>query len=152
MAETGLNYNMQRDYDPLIGKYIESDPIGLRGGGYSTYAYAIDDPIAITDITGLAACGTPDCKKAADECHEECEHLLGKGGRSNQGYPYTNCYFNCMARKGCRKQIDPLPDLDSGPRRSPHSPQGPAAQPPDTTTATSLFLALLALLGLAVAP
>jgi RHS repeat-associated protein len=32
MAETGLNQNVNRDYDPLTGKYIESDPIGLRGG------------------------------------------------------------------------------------------------------------------------
>ena len=28
-AETGLHYNYFRDYDPSIGRYIESDPIGL---------------------------------------------------------------------------------------------------------------------------
>jgi RHS repeat-associated protein len=38
MAETELNYNWNRDYDPLTGKYIESDPIGL-GSGVNTYAY-----------------------------------------------------------------------------------------------------------------
>jgi hypothetical protein len=27
MAETGLNQNWNRDYDPLTGKYIESDPL-----------------------------------------------------------------------------------------------------------------------------
>jgi RHS repeat-associated protein len=32
MAETGLNYNYYRDYDPATGKYIESDPVGLKGG------------------------------------------------------------------------------------------------------------------------
>ena len=32
MAETGLNQNWNRDYDPVTGKYIESDPIRLRGG------------------------------------------------------------------------------------------------------------------------
>jgi RHS repeat-associated protein len=26
-AETGLNQNYSRDYDPLVGRYIESDPI-----------------------------------------------------------------------------------------------------------------------------
>ncbi len=31
-AETGLNQNWNRDYDPLTGKYVESDPIGLNGG------------------------------------------------------------------------------------------------------------------------
>src|SRR5262245_28009111 len=36
-AETGLYYNYFRDYDPAIGRYIESDPIGLEGG-LNTYA------------------------------------------------------------------------------------------------------------------
>jgi RHS repeat-associated protein len=31
-VETGKHYNYFRDYDPSIGLYVESDPIGLRGG------------------------------------------------------------------------------------------------------------------------
>ena len=30
--ETNLHYNYFRDYDPAIGRYIQSDPIGLDGG------------------------------------------------------------------------------------------------------------------------
>ncbi len=52
MAETGLNQNMQRDYDPLTGKYIESDPIGLNGG-VNTYSYVRSKPTTTTDSTGL---------------------------------------------------------------------------------------------------
>jgi RHS repeat-associated protein len=33
MAETGLNQNVHRDYDPSVGRFIESDPMGLKGGG-----------------------------------------------------------------------------------------------------------------------
>jgi RHS repeat-associated protein len=51
--ETGLFYDYFRDYDPQTGRFIESDPIGLYGGSYSTYAYAWDDPIDLSDPFGL---------------------------------------------------------------------------------------------------
>jgi RHS repeat-associated protein len=54
-AETGLSYNYFRDYDPQIGRYVESDPIGLKGG-INTYAYVKDNPIAQVDSFGLCSC------------------------------------------------------------------------------------------------
>ena len=50
--ETGLYYNYFRDYDPTTGKYIESDPIGLKGGLH-TFVYAANNPLKITDPLGL---------------------------------------------------------------------------------------------------
>jgi RHS repeat-associated protein len=52
-GETGLHYNMARDYDPAIGRYVESDPTGLDGGSYSIYAYAHLNPLAFSDPLGL---------------------------------------------------------------------------------------------------
>ncbi|WP_230390659.1 RHS repeat-associated core domain-containing protein [Reinekea sp. G2M2-21] len=49
--ETGTHYNYHRDYDPSLGRYIQSDPIGLNGG-LNTYAYAYQSPLMYTDPTG----------------------------------------------------------------------------------------------------
>ena len=57
--ETNLHYNYYRDYDPSLGIYKQSDPIGLRGG-VNTYAYVSGDPLRLTDAMGLqAAPGIP---------------------------------------------------------------------------------------------
>lgn len=31
-AVAGLNYNYFRDFDPSMGRYVQTDPIGLGGG------------------------------------------------------------------------------------------------------------------------
>ncbi len=69
-AETGLSYNYFRDYDPSLGRYIESDPIGL-GGGLNTFGY-VDEK---SDPRGLIPPGADpecfrrgECKCATPEC------------------------------------------------------------------------------------
>jgi RHS repeat-associated protein len=58
-AETGLNYNYFRDYDPQTGRYLEADPIGL-GGGINPYIYTAANPISNIDPLGL--CDQDPCK------------------------------------------------------------------------------------------
>ena len=51
-AETNLHYNYFRDYDPTVGRYLQSDPLGLEGG-INTYVYGGNNPIRYTDPEGL---------------------------------------------------------------------------------------------------
>jgi RHS repeat-associated protein len=83
--ETGTHYNYHRDYDPRIGRYIESDPIGMLGG-INTYVYVTNKPLARTDILGLKGCGTGwsepitpnlwfgSCCDAHDDCYDDCKN------------------------------------------------------------------------------
>lgn len=50
--ESGLHYNYYRDYDPGLGRYVQSDPIGLAGG-LNTYGYAYQSPLVYSDPEGL---------------------------------------------------------------------------------------------------
>jgi RHS repeat-associated protein len=57
-AETGLHQNGFRDYAPQLGRYIQSDPIGLVAG-VNTYAYATANPLRFTDPRGLQGIPIP---------------------------------------------------------------------------------------------
>jgi len=51
-GETGKHYNFNRDYDPVTGRYVQSDPIGLDGG-INLFSYAGNSPLINTDLNGL---------------------------------------------------------------------------------------------------
>jgi RHS repeat-associated protein len=54
-GQAGLHQNGFRDYDPAVGKYVESDPLGVTISS-GTYSYVDSDPLAYADPFGLAKC------------------------------------------------------------------------------------------------
>jgi RHS repeat-associated protein len=94
--ETNTHYNYFRDYDPGIGRYIQSDPIGLDGGN-NTYAYAYDNSLQFTDPFGLApqcifdiSRGAMTCWNGAQSLHDSLGWVTGQGGPC-QNNPTQQC-------------------------------------------------------------
>ena len=78
-TETGLHYNIRRDYDPATGRYLESEPIaslllstpaallvqvGPHGydtavGRWNLYSYALGEPTLLADPTGMSSIHVP---------------------------------------------------------------------------------------------
>ncbi len=69
-SESGLAQNGFRDYDPSTGRYIESDPIGLKGG-VNVYTYVRGNPVGLIDPRGLAS--GPSCP---NECAQNQRALM----------------------------------------------------------------------------
>jgi RHS repeat-associated protein len=56
-ADTKLVRFGARDYDPGMGRWTNKDPIGFAGGDTNVYAYVGNDPVNLTDPTGLSVLG-----------------------------------------------------------------------------------------------
>jgi RHS repeat-associated protein len=99
--ESANSYNAARDYDPIVGRYKESDPIGLRGG-LNTYAYAHGDPERFSDPSGLAVW----------VCVRSVTFKIG-----NHSYFYDDKTKQCCGYPGWNKQhpLQSCPDRNRGP-------------------------------------
>jgi RHS repeat-associated protein len=54
--ETGLYYYRARYYQPGIGQFLQTDPVGYKDN-LDLYSYVGDDPTDATDPSGLMLCG-----------------------------------------------------------------------------------------------
>jgi RHS repeat-associated protein len=73
--ETNLHYNYLRDYEPAVGRYIQSDPVGVRGG-INTYAYVRGNPLLYTDPYGLWPFGAPGRSQVEKNAPSELQRLV----------------------------------------------------------------------------
>ncbi|GKX52739.1 RHS repeat-associated core domain-containing protein [Budvicia aquatica] len=67
--ETGLFYNLNRYYDPRIGRYLTADPLRICGG-LNQYVYVDGNPVSWVDPLGLKAMPGQDSNPTGDRSPE----------------------------------------------------------------------------------
>jgi RHS repeat-associated protein len=50
--ETGLHYNYYRDYNPVVGRYVEADPVGIDRGENHLFVYVRNNAVNWIDPEG----------------------------------------------------------------------------------------------------
>ncbi|MDE1150351.1 MAG: RHS repeat-associated core domain-containing protein [Azospirillaceae bacterium] len=71
--EIGLYVTPNRSYVPGIGRWLQMDPSGIKDG-LNRYAYVGNNPLGLTDPTGLAGC----CAAAGMGAAEASEAALAE--------------------------------------------------------------------------
>jgi RHS repeat-associated protein len=102
--ETGLHYNRFRYYDPVIGRFVSQDPIGLMGG-FNTSSYA-PNPFDWLNPLGLAAAGQLGTYGG----------LTGEGHKDDKLDAHELLRNKALEQMGCKsgKRMDDNPSIAIG--------------------------------------
>lgn len=86
LNDIGAYYYKARIYSPTLGRFLQTDPIGHKGG-INLYGYAASDPINFSDPTGLFICPTShivdddDKREELRKCREKQEIIVNADKR-----------------------------------------------------------------------
>jgi len=115
-ALSGLNQNYFRDYESGVGRYVQSDPVGLLAGVNTSYSYVGAEPLNWSDSIGLAkdrvverwpSCTASDMKACEGQCSprpvESCRRrcIVGTsivGGVPVQGWIPKDLSCSCQEK------------------------------------------------------
>ena len=95
LETNNLSQNGYRDYDPSLGRYAETDPLGINAG-QNLYAYVDGDPVNGRDLEGLIAIPAPPPGIAIPAAAGTVGVVVGGGlllgsDSVQQGTPFANC-------------------------------------------------------------
>ena len=105
-SEVGISYNYFRDYDPSVGRYVQSDPIGLQGG-MNTYGYVGANALGAVDPLGLMSVVPKVIKLGVDLCKanpKSCGIIppaAGGANRAHERIKQIKCQEECMKKHQC---------------------------------------------------
>jgi RHS repeat-associated protein len=120
VSETGLHENRFRSYDPALGRYLQPDPSGQRGG-INLYAYS-ENPLANVDLLGLHDDGHAPNNSHAGDGNDANGPPGGRppgpgdGPAARPGWPPPR---TAKAQRECQHVIDTMASMGWGKKRNP---------------------------------
>jgi RHS repeat-associated protein len=116
----GLFYNWHRSYDPRVGRYTSSDPIGLEGG-WNRFGYVDADPLGFVDPEGLQrSFGSGNARdRRFDRRHKPARppsHTPSDSWQDAAGYFDEDGEFVCLRWRCTNNGFDPncsVPTFDN---------------------------------------
>ena len=96
-SDTNLQFSRARYYDSAVGRFLSEDPLGFKSEP-NFYRYASNDPVLLTDPTGLITLKPPDPHRNTVVCdghgHEKIQ--FGNLATLGNGTPQDiNCLIDC---------------------------------------------------------
>ncbi|MBK8970023.1 MAG: RHS repeat-associated core domain-containing protein [Hahellaceae bacterium] len=110
--ETGYSYNYFRDYDPSVGRYVQSDPIGLRGG-LNTYGYVYQNPLIRIDPFGLEVGDWWDLPANFGHAYDLARYELARPGHGGHNDHSDASRHSEWSRRMC-EEINPFTSWAAG--------------------------------------
>lgn len=108
-AASGLSLNTYRDYSPVLGRWINRDPIE-EAGGLNLYQYAGNRPTSVIDPSGLTwypvatfapMIGTTP-GNLTKGCIDVVNNAVGTVGSRPELAPHTKCWIGPMAYESAK--------------------------------------------------
>ncbi len=111
-----LYHYKARVYDPVLGRFLQTDPVGYSAGDLNLYSYVGNDPLNRTDPTGLWS-----CSGSMRECNQIARYVDGvaraarAAPRGSAQRARLSSVSNFLGRRGERNGVTiKNGDLDPG--------------------------------------